>query len=323
MTEVSSGSVVVLDPREVSLTPRSTTVVRRTIPHRVLRMIGAWCFVDHFGPDAVSDNPMRVAPHPHTGLQTVTWLFDGVVEHRDSVGSVQVIRPGELNIMTAGWGISHSELSVDAPVTHDSALHGVQLWVALPNEHRHQQPHFEHHNELPTIAINGAVIRVLVGSVRAAESPAAHYSPLMAAEVVLPAPGTYSLPLTTGFEHGLLLTDGEARVDGRAVPRGSLAYVEPGREHVVVATELPARIMLLGGEPFDEQIVMWWNFIGRDHDEVVSMRRSWQEADGRFGTFTGYPGDPIPAPAMPGVRLSPRGPVRVHGRAPDEAEPCS
>jgi quercetin 2,3-dioxygenase len=309
-----------LTPREVKLTPRSTTVVRRTIPHRDVRMIGAWCFVDHYGPDSTSENPMRVAPHPHTGLQTVTWLFEGAVEHRDSVGSVQVISPGELNIMTAGNGISHSELSIDE---RSPSMHGVQLWVALPDEFRHQPPHFEHHSDLPRMQVDGASVRVLIGTLLGLTSVATTYSPITAAEISLPQSGSCSIDINPEHEYGVMVTDGDVTVEGTHTERGSLLHMKPGRNRLNMSTSGPARALLLGGEPFTEQIVMWWNFIGRDHDEIVSMRISWESQDGRFGSFTGYPGERIPAPPMPGVRLSPRGAVRTHGRAPDEAEAFS
>jgi quercetin 2,3-dioxygenase len=314
------GPVTLLTPREVKLTPRSTTVVRRTIPHREVRMIGAWCFVDHYGPDATSENPMRVAPHPHTGLQTVTWLFEGEVEHRDSVGSVQRISPGELNIMTAGHGISHSELSVDE---RSPSMHGVQLWVALPDEFRNQAPHFEHHSGLPALYVDGVAIRVLIGTLLGATSMATTYSPITAAEMTLEQGGTCSINIDPHHEYGILVTDGDLTIEGTLTERGSLLYLQPGRSQLQVSASGSARALLLGGEPFTEQIVMWWNFIGRDHDEIVDMRQAWESRDGRFGSFTGYPGERIPAPPMPGVRLSPRGAVRAQGRAPDEAEAFS
>jgi quercetin 2,3-dioxygenase len=309
-----------LTPREVKLTPRSTTVVRRTIPHRQVRMIGAWCFVDHYGPDSTSENPMRVAPHPHTGLQTVTWLFEGEVEHRDSVGSVQRISPGELNIMTAGHGISHSELSVDE---RSPSMHGVQLWVALPDEFRNQAPHFEHHSELPALHVDGVAIRVLIGTLLGSTSMATTYSPITAAEMTLEQGGACSIDIDPHHEYGILVTDGDLTIEGTLTERGSLLYLQPGRSQLQVSASGSARALLLGGEPFTEQIVMWWNFIGRDHDEIVDMRQAWESRDGRFGSFIGYPGERIPAPPMPGVRLSPRGAVRAQGRAPDEAEAFS
>jgi quercetin 2,3-dioxygenase len=315
-----STTPLVLTPREVHLTPRSTTVVRRTIPHRDVRMIGAWCFVDHYGPDATSVNPMRVAPHPHTGLQTVTWLFQGHVEHRDSVGSVQVIAPGELNVMTAGRGISHSELSIDAL---SPSMHGVQLWIALPDAHRHRAPHFEHHAHLPSTTAGDSRVRVLAGTVAEITAPTTTYSPLTAAEVTFDSPGIARIDVDPGHEHGVLATSGDLIIDGALVERGCLVYLPVGRDVIEITTEGPADALLLGGEPFPEPIVMWWNFIGRDHEEIEQMRASWEAQDERFGSFEGYPGDRIPAPPMPGVRLTARNAVRTSGRASDEAEAFS
>lgn len=298
---------VVLEPRHVKLTPRSTTVVRRTLPHRDIRMIGPWCFVDHFGPELTSKEPMRVAPHPHTGLQTVTWLVEGLIEHRDSVGSVQRITPGALNLMTAGRGISHSELSIDAEAPR---MHGIQLWVALPEQHRNQAPHFEHHEDLPVVVLDGAHVRVLAGGLAGTFAPTSVYSPLVGAEIWMDSADSVTLPVDPHFEHGVLVVDGQAVIDGEEVPFGSLIYVAPGRANIHIISDGPLRAMLIGGEPFTENIVMWWNFIGRSHDEVEQMRNEWQREDSRFGSFSGYPGERIPAPEMPRVTLTPRGRMR-------------
>lgn len=298
---------VVLEPRLVKLTPRSATVVRRTLPHRDIRMIGPWCFVDHFGPELTSIEPMRVAPHPHTGLQTVTWLVEGLIEHRDSVGSVQQIYPGALNLMTAGHGISHSEFSLDVQAPR---MHGIQLWVALPESSRHRAPHFEHHSELPLLRIGTTNIRVLAGTLANVTAPTTVYSPIVGAEICKDEAGTVELPINPNFEHGVLIVDGEAVIDGQSVGFGSLMYLAPGRNIINISSERPIRALLIGGEPFTEEIVMWWNFIGRSHDEVEKMREEWEEKSGRFGSFTGYPGERIPAPPMPRVRLTPRGRMR-------------
>lgn len=270
-------------------------------------MIGPWCFVDHFGPELTSIEPMRVAPHPHTGLQTVTWLIEGLIEHRDSVGSVQHITPGALNLMTAGHGISHSELSIDAQAPR---MHGIQLWVALPDHARHQSPHFEHHNELPQVLIGDTRVRVLTGTVQSTTAPTSTYSPIVGAEICKDAAGVTEIPLHPEFEHGILVVDGSIAVDGVEVGFGSLIYLAPGRTSVSLESAGPVRALLIGGEPFTEEIVMWWNFIGRSHNEVEQMRQEWQAQGARFGSFAGYPGERIPAPPMPSVRLTPRGRAR-------------
>lgn len=296
--------LAVLEPREVPLGGTRAMLVRRTLPHRDLRTIGAWCFVDSYGPDAIGTGPgMQVPPHPHVGLQTVTWLLDGEVLHRDSLGSEALIRPGELNLMTAGHGIAHSE---ESPAGHGLSLQGVQLWVALPDAARAQAAHFEHHADLPVLDVGPARVTVLAGEVDGAVSPAATYSPLVGAEVALPARSTMTLPLRPDFEHGMLALDGEVSVAGTRLPLGALAQLGPGETSVEVATDATARVMLLGGEPFDEELVMWWNFVARDSDEIAAAREDWA-AGRRFGEVLGYPGDPLRAPALPAVRLRPRG----------------
>lgn len=308
---LDSDAVEVLEPREVPLGGPRAMTVSRTLPQRRRSLIGGWCFIDHYGPDDVAaSGGMRVPPHPHTGLQTVSWLFSGEIEHRDSVGSHAMVRPGELNLMTAGHGISHSEVST--PATR--ILHGVQLWVALPGASRDTAPFFEHH--VPVAGRLGpAEVRTFVGSLAGSGTPATVFSPLLGAELLVPAGTTVQIPLDTTFEHGLLVDAGDIRVAGTPVPRAHLAYLSEGRStvEVEVGTE-DARLILLGGEPLGEQIVMWWNFIGRSHDDVVRYRSDWQgdviaggDPAGRFGEVEGYPGSPLPAPDLPTVRLKPRG----------------
>jgi redox-sensitive bicupin YhaK (pirin superfamily) len=275
------------------------TVVR-TLPNRVRRMVGAWCFVDHFGP--ADSTGMDVPPHPHIGLQTVTWLLDGAVRHHDSLGNTQLVRPGELNLMTAGRGIAHAEVSPE-PLTRP--LHGVQLWVALLDSDRGCAPLFEHHDRLPTAS--GAV-RVLVGSLLGVTSPAQIRSPLVAAEIRLDAGAPeLTLPLARGFEHAVLPLTDAAVVAREAVPRGELVYLGLGRTRLTLSSHVGATVLLLGGVPFEERLVMWWNFVARSHDEVVAARQDW--LDGRFGPVPGYSGSALPPPHLPLTRLLPRGRV--------------
>jgi len=292
--------------------PRAMTV-RRTLPQRARSLIGAWCFVDHYGPDDVTDREagMVVPPHPHTGLQTVSWLFEGEIEHRDSSGAHSHVRPGEVNLMTAGSGIQHSEVSTTAT----RRLHGAQLWVALPDSDRHTAPFFEHAPAEPR-PIGDATVRVFMGALgEDAASPLRLFSPLLGAQLDLPAGGVVELPVDPDFEHGLLVDAGPATLDGHAVPVAHLGYRGPGRTSLrVEAGEHSVRALLLGGVPLGEPIVMWWNFIGRSHDEIEAYRAQWQgdvidggTATGRFGRVEGYDGAPLPAPELPGVRLKPRG----------------
>ena len=318
---------VLLEPREVPLGGPRALVVRRTLPHKEVRTIGAWCFVDHFGPAPVAQNGMHVPPHPHIGLQTVTWLYSGDVLHRDGLGSHQVIRPGQLNLMTAGRGIAHAEDSVlDAvPVAgaggYDPAvMHGLQLWVALPDGARHQVPHFEHHHDLPTADLGGAVATVVLGALGpvtiadAVRSPAATYTPIVGADLAATGPGRTRVPLETAFEHGVLPVDGDVRVDGRTVPRGALLHLPPGRTSFDLDVDGPSRVFLLGGEPFAERLVMWWNFVGRAHDDIAAARADWEAGRtdpghpgaARFAPV-GHPAPALPAPGLPTTRLLPRG----------------
>jgi quercetin 2,3-dioxygenase len=303
-TPAESGSVL-LAPREVPLGGTRAMTVRRTLPHREIRTIGAWCFLDHYGPQSVSsggEGGMQVPPHPHTGLQTVTWLLEGHVVHDDSVGSHQDVRPGELNLMTAGHGIAHSEVSAPGA---GGPLHGLQLWVALPEGAREQAPHFEHHTDLPRLHEGIARTTVVMGELAGGRSPAVTYSPLLGAVIELSGAGATTLPLEPEFEHAALSLDGPATVDATVLERGTLLALAPGRRAVTVTAEGPARVLLIGGTPFDEDLVMWWNFVGRSHEDITEARADWA-AGRRFGVVGGYPGDPLPAPALPTTRLLPR-----------------
>lgn len=292
---------VLLEPRSVMLTPRSGITIERTLPHRELRTIGAWCFVDHFGPTSQL-NAMSVASHPHTGLQTVTWLFSGLVEHRDSIGSIQEIQPGQLNIMTAGHGISHSELSINENVD----LHGIQLWVVLPDADRDIAPHFDHYSDLPVFKTDQVTARVFVGDFQNFISNTKIYSPLVGVEILFDRAGEQGFDLKSDFEHGVLVVSGEVVVQGKQVSPGSMLYLESGRSKLNVSSTAGSRIVLLGGEPFTESIVMWWNFIGRNHDEIVAMRDAWESHSERFGVFSDRIGGRIPAPPMPALKLAAR-----------------
>ncbi|MEI8066330.1 MAG: pirin family protein [Actinomycetes bacterium] len=296
------SSEITLDPRLVKLTVRSGIAIRRTLPHREIKSIGAWCFVDHYGPTNQLE-AMSVAAHPHTGLQTASWLFSGEIEHRDSLQHVQIINPGELNLMSAGAGIAHSELSINA----SSDLHGVQLWIALPDEKRNMAPEFNHYAKLPIFEHDGATIRVFVGEILGNRSPAKVFSELVGAEINIEPDVIFSLPLQNNFEYGFLVDGGEVLINGTPVPEGSLRYLPTTIDSVSIETRSPARILMLGGVPFPEEIIMWWNFIGRTHEEIIQMRQDWESGSSRFPTFADGLGERIPAPVMPNIRLAPRG----------------
>jgi redox-sensitive bicupin YhaK (pirin superfamily) len=304
MGQVTVAPPALVAAREVPLGGVRSMSVRRTLPHRDIRTIGAWCFVDHYGPQSVGADGrggMQVPPHPHIGLQTVTWLLSGHVVHDDSVGSHQQIRPGELNLMTAGHGIAHAEQSAPG---EGGDLHGLQLWVALPEESRHQTPHFEHHAQLPTGTEGTVTTTVLIGGLGGVRSPAETYTPLLGAVLELASRGRVSVRLHHEFEHGVLSLDGPVSVDGHVLERSALLGLPPGRTSLLLAADQPARILLLGGEPFKEDLVMWWNFVGRSHDDIAEARADW-ESERRFGSVT-YPGARLPAPPLPTTRLVPR-----------------
>ncbi|MGW3719651.1 pirin family protein [Streptomyces sp. NPDC005133] len=303
---------VVAEPVRELLAPRhvqlgESTEVRRLLPNLGRRMVGAWAFVDHYGPDDIADEPgMQVPPHPHMGLQTVSWLHEGEVLHRDSLGSLQTVRPRELGLMTSGRAISHSE---ESPKAHARFLHGAQLWVALPEAYRQVEPHFQHHTELPTVTAPGLTATVILGELDGATSPGTAYTPIVGADVALAGGAEARLPLAPDFEYAVLSMSGEAEVDGVPLQPGSMLYLGCGRSELPLRATSDAGLMLLGGEPFEEEIVMWWNFIGRSHEEIEEARRGWMESS-RFGEVKGYDGDRLAAPELPPVALKPRGRVR-------------
>lgn len=288
-----------LGAREVPLGGLRGLTVHRTLPQRGFPTVGAWCFVDHFGP---TDQSMAVLPHPHTGLQTVTWPIAGQIRHRDSLGSDVVLQPGELNLMTSGDGVSHSEFSVGDP---DAPMHGIQLWVALPAEAREGAAGFEHHPDLPVATGEGWSATVLLGEVAGAVSPATTYTPIVGAELTMQA-GYSTVPLRPDFEHAILAVDGDVVVDGEPVAHRELRYLAPGRTSVGLQVAAGTTLFLLGGEPFEEELVMWWNFIGGSHEDIVLARDDWERGADRYGRVEGHDGRVIPAPPLPQVRLSPR-----------------
>ncbi|MGJ9411330.1 pirin family protein [Aeromicrobium sp. CF4.19] len=288
-----------LPSRDVPLGGVRGLTVHRTLPQREIPTIGAWCFVDHFGP---TTEPMQVLPHPHIGLQTVTWPIAGTIRHRDNLGSDVVLRPGELNLMTSGAGVSHSEFSVGDP---EAPMHGIQLWVALPDATRAGPADFEHVTELPRVEGESWTGIVIVGALAGGSSPARTHTPLVAAQLSVKG-GRATIPVDPAFEHGVLAVDQEVTVEGSDVHHRQLQYLAPGRDSIEVESDIDATLLLIGGEPFEEELVMWWNFIGRTHEEIAAARADWEDAADRFGTVEGHGGRVIPAPPLPQVRLTPR-----------------
>jgi quercetin 2,3-dioxygenase len=275
-------------------------MVRRMLPLRLRRSVGAWCFIDHYGPTSVDGlTGMQVPPHPHIGLQTVTWLLAGNVLHRDSVGSEQMIRPGQLNLMTAGRGIAHAE---ESPAAHDPTLHGVQLWVALPDASRQVAPAFEHHPVLPDISLGGFVVTVFIGALAGARSAATTFSPIVGAQLSATAwTARCQLPLRPDYEHALFVASGHAEVDDVRLEPGQLLYLPLGRERATVTAPHNAALLLLGGVPFGEPLLMWWNFVARTPEEITAAAARWRA--GEFGEVGSYQGEPMAAPPLDVARL--------------------
>jgi redox-sensitive bicupin YhaK (pirin superfamily) len=280
---------------------RATSVgglpVRRLLPRRGKRTVGAWCFADHMGP---SMSPVAIGPHPHIGLQTVTWLLDGSVLHRDSLGSEQVIHPGQLNLMTAGAGVAHSEEPAGEGPSGgpgEGLVEGIQLWIAQPASTRFGPAAFEHHASLPSTSLwgRGSAV-VMVGSFAGATSPARHDTPLVGCDLSLDA--SCRVELIPGWEYALLVLRGSARVEGSVLQPGRMGYLGRGRDSLLIEAEDPVRAILVGGEPFPEDVLMWWNFVARTSDEVEAASRSWDDDDGRFGVVDS-PLDRIRAPVVP------------------------
>lgn len=296
---------ILLEPREVPLGGVRGMNVLRVLPHRNLPTIGAWCFLDRFGP---ADTRMRVEPHPHIGLQTVTWPLVGEIRHRDSLGSDAELRRGQLNLMTAGNGISHSEYSIgDAPIPLDA----LQFWVALPEGARHGVGGFERHTDLPTATLAAdqgadATATVVLGEFADTVSPATVHTPIVGAEIVVPAGTRVRLPLRTDWEHAVMLVEGDASVSSHEMTQNDMLYLGDSRDAAEVTSVQGALLFLIGGQPFEDEIVMWWNFAGRTHEEIVDARTEWEAASARFGVVEGHDVR-IPAPPLPDVRLMPRG----------------
>jgi len=304
---------LLLESREVPLGGVRAMSVHRSLPQRDLPLVGAWCFLDRFGPQVTR---MRVEPHPHIGLQTVTWPFAGDIRHRDTVGSDVVLSRGALNLMTSGEGIAHSEYSVGEEAVPLDAL---QLWVALPDSRRHGAPAFERHEELPSVhlaARSGPPVAatVVLGELAGVSSPATTYTPIVGAEIRLPAGSRVEIPLKPEWEYAVVGVEGLTTVttgipsieSALDVDRHHLLYLGTGRESVKVAADGEALVFLIGGEPFEDEIVMWWNFVGRTHEEIVDARNAWEADAARFGHVVEHGNERVPAPPLPAVRLTRR-----------------
>ena len=278
--------------RETSL---GTLKILRALPIRQKRLVGPWCFLDRFGPLSFSETkPMDVAPHPHIGLQTVSSLLQGEIVHKDSLGSEALLRQGGVNVMTSGGGIAHSE---ETPLKNTGLLNGVQLWVALPEADRHGPASFQHVQEVPMVERAGATVSVFAGSVLGCVSPAEYFSPLLGVDIALHGNASLELPLDTSFEHAALLLTGDAEIDGQPIDSTGLWYLGTTRSSVELKSRNGSRVLLLGGLPFPEKILMWWNFVARTAEEIAQARSDWQRHQ-RFGEVTAYQGPRLDAPPL-------------------------
>ena len=270
------------------LTSHQATVgalsVRRSLPQRRRRTVGAWCFADHMGPaDVTEDSGLDIGPHPHTGLQTVTWLVDGQALHRDSLGSEQVIVAGELNVMTAGLGVAHAEESTGH---YRGTLQGIQLWIAQDDDTRHGPAAFQHLGELPRVEIGAATATVFVGEYQGQRSRARTRAGLVGLELRTHGAGDLPLALDPAFEYGVIVLEGEVELDATSLTPGTMGYCSPGRDELALRAQAGSTLIVVGGVPLDHEILMWWNFVARSRAEIDEAYDSWTADDGRFGTVS-------------------------------------
>jgi redox-sensitive bicupin YhaK (pirin superfamily) len=276
--------------------------IARALPTAARRTVGAWCFLDHAGPADFSVGAgMRVGPHPHIGLQTFTWMIEGEVLHNDSLGNRQVIRRGEVNLMTAGRGIAHSEESVGEA----GRVHAAQLWIALPEAQRHCEPAFVHHARLPVALSGGFRATVLAGRALNFEAPVRLHSELVGVDFNADAAAHTIVDVRPEFEHALLCLRGAARVDDEPIAPGVLLYAAPGRSRIALSCDAAAQLLCIGGVPFDEAILIWWNFVGRSQAEIEGAAADWNVGR-RFGEVPGTQLPRIAAPDPTGLRLKVR-----------------
>lgn len=283
------------------------TPIARVLPQRDRRMICAWCFLDHAGPVQFAPTKgLHVGAHPHIGLQTFTWMIEGEVLHRDSLGYEQIIRPGQVNLMTAGRGVAHTEDSLQ----DGSRLHAVQLWIALPEAECQREPAFCNYADLPTFGQGGFRATLLAGEFAGRRAPTQVFSPLVGLDLSCAGPASAMLPLDATFEYGALVLRGEATVAGESLAASELLYVAPGRHELAIEAGAAAQILLLGGTPFDEDIMVWWNFVARTQQDLVQALADWNanpNGGGRFGQVrSGSHAAPLRAPSLEGVQLKPR-----------------
>lgn len=280
-TETSGPIELLIEPRQRDL---GGFTVRRVLPSPKRRMVGPFIFFDHMGPaEFPPGKGIEVRPHPHIGLATITYLFDGEMMHRDSLGFVQPIQPGAVNLMTAGRGIVHSERAGD-DLNRVSKLHGIQSWIALPNDEEERDPAFQHYamDELPEIDVDGVTVRIIIGEAYGESSPVATYSATLYMECVIPA-GTHIVLPDKCTELAAYVVSGSVRIDEQHHTDGVMAVACAGQT-VALDAERDSRVMVIGGDPLGARHI-WWNFVSSSRDRIEKAKSDWK--DGRFDSVPG------------------------------------
>jgi len=286
---------VKLEPYPNRTLSLGSLAISRALPLKDRRLVGPWCFLDRFGPLTFNaGKPMDVAPHPHIGLQTVTWLHEGEVVHHDSLGYESVLRPGGLNVMTSGDGIAHAE---QTPRDNSGRLSGVQLWTALPEAIRHSAAHFVQIKEVPLAESAAGIVQVFAGTLDGMTSPAPYYSEILGADLRIHPGRTLVVPLYPGHEHAVLVMNGDCAFEGQPLEERVLYYLGTTRAEAGFSSRNGGRVLLIGGPPFPETILMWWNFVARTPDEIAKARTDWEQRR-RFGEVTAYNGPRLDAPSL-------------------------
>jgi len=275
-------------PIELTIEPRIRSLgefdVRRVLPAAERRMVGPFVFLDHMGPAVFPPGKgIAVRPHPHIGLATITYLFEGEIMHRDSLGCVQLIQAGAVNLMTAGRGIVHSERASD-DIAVKSRLHGIQSWLALPLDLEEMEPGFVHYStaSLPELNVGAATVRVIMGTAYGARSPVATYSPTLYLEARLPAGSELALPNDVS-ERAAYVTEGAVSIEGEEHGEGTMVVARTGATVLLRASET-SRVMVVGGEPLGPRHI-WWNFVSSSKERIEQAKRDW--AEGRMGKVPG------------------------------------
>lgn len=294
----AEGADVMAQPVNLVIEPRSRDLggfeVRRILPYAKRRRVGPFVFYDHLGPAVfTAGKGIDVRPHPHIGLATVTYLFEGELMHRDSLGVAQQIRPGDVNWMTAGRGIVHSERSSPEARARDLTLHAIQSWVALPQAEEETEPSFHHHpvDTLPALEINGVALRLIAGSAYGETSPVRTFSPMFYLAAEMPAGSALTLP-SDYEERAVHVAEGAVSIGEDSLGLGRMAVFDAGAEVILQASEA-SRVMLLGGAPMDGPRHIWWNFVSSSQDRIEQAKADWKE-----GRFAAVPGETefIPLP---------------------------